>query len=191
MRYFLTLLMTFIFCVSLLSQEEETLSRKELKSIAKEEKRARKNAEEEQLRKLVSLMMEYQRFVLEAEFVGDQTGQRIPVNSTINFIAVDSSIATLQLGTPHGVGYNGVGGVTVDGKITKYDLKEVQGKRSKSYHLMLFISSSMGPYNVSFNISETGYSDATVRGNSMGQLKYSGKIVPISMSRVYKGTTLF
>lgn len=191
MKYPITVLLTIIFCTSLFSQEEETLSRKELKKIAKEEKRARKHAEEEQIRELVSLMMVYHRFVLEAEFVGNQTGQRIPVNSNINFIAVDSTKATLQLGTPHGVGYNGVGGITVDGRITKYDLQVIQGKRSKSYNLMIFISTSIGMYDLTFNISETGYADATVKGNTMGQLRYSGKIVPISMSRVYKGTSLF
>lgn len=172
-------------------QEEETLSRKELKKIAREEKKARQHAEEEQMRELTALMLEYHRFVLEAEFVGDEKGNRIPVNSNINFIVVDSTNGTLQLGTPYGVGYNGVGGVTVEGRITKYDLKEIQRKKGKSYSLMIIIMTSLGTFDVTFQISDTGYTDATVRGNTMGQLRYSGKLVPTGMSRVYKGSTLY
>lgn len=190
MKY-LVILFSIIWIVpQTFAQEEETLSKKELKQIAKEEKRSRRYAEEEQKRELTALMLEHHRFVLEADFVGDRTGSRIPVNSNINFIAIDSTHGTLQLATPYGLGYNGLGGITLEGRISKYNLKEIQGKKSKSYSLMILIMTSLGTYDITFQISETGNTDATVRGNSMGQLKYSGKLIPIDKSRVYKGSTL-
>ena len=32
--------------------------------------------------------------------------------------------------------------------------------------------------------------DASIRGNWSGQLKYHGKLVPLTLSRVYKGTPI-
>lgn len=180
-----------IVIMSTAFSQEETLSRKELKQLAKEEKRARQQEEDQQKKEITALMLEYHKFVLEADYVGNKTGERQPVSSNINFIVIDSLEATIQLGTPYRVGNNGVGGVTVDGRVTKYELREIQRKNSKTYTLIIIVMTSVGTYDITFQISETGYTDATIRGNTSGQLQYSGKLVPIGVSKVYKGTTIF
>lgn len=166
---------------------EKEYTKQELRQIAKEEKKAKKEAEAEQMKEIVELMLNMHRFVLEADYVGDGKGQRVPVNSTINFIGIDSLNAVIQLGTVHGSGYNGVGGITVDGKVTKYELTVIEGKRGKSYSLMLNVMSTLGIFDITLMVSQSGYTDATIRSISSGQLKYTGNLVPIGISRVYKG----
>jgi hypothetical protein len=172
-------------------EEEKVYTKKELRQIAKEEKKAQRQAEEEQMRMITKIMLDKHKFVLEADYVGDGRGSRIPVSSTINFIAIDSSSATIQLGTTYGVGYNGVGGITVDGRITKYELTVIEGKRGTSYSLIFMVMTAIGGYDITLHISDIGYTDATIRGNTMGKLSYTGNLVPIGVSRVYKGTPIF
>ena len=191
MKKLVLYLFIFSFGLTSFAQEEEgQMSRKELKQIAKEEKKAKRAAEDEQLKEVTDLMLHMHRFVLEADYVGDGKGQRIPVSSNINFIGIDSTEAVIQLGTVHGSGYNGVGGITVDGRVTKYDLQIIEGKRGKSYSLMVNIMTNVGIYDITFLISELGYTDATIKSLRAGQLQYSGKLVPIGLSRVYKGSSI-
>jgi Domain of unknown function (DUF4251) len=177
-----------ILTATVFSQEEETISKSELKKLAKEDKKAKKALEEEQIAKLTDSMLVNKKFVLEADYISDGKGQRIPVSSTINFVVVDSLECILQIGSPGGIGWNGVGGVTVEGNISKYDLRIKEGKKGKSYYIMIVIMSSQGIYDISFQVSQSGYTDATVRSTTSGQLVYSGKLVEINKSRVYKGT---
>jgi hypothetical protein len=190
MKTFLTILL-IIFPVLIYGQEDQSsLDKTEQKKLAKEKRNAEKKAEEEKQKELTALMIDYQRFVLEADYVSGKTGSRSPVNSTLNFMIVDSTKATLQLGSPWGVGINGVGGVTVDGNVTKFEVNKKESKKGVNYNITLFIMSAVGTYDVQMWVSQSGRADATVRGNVSGQLTYSGQLVPLSQSRVYKGRAL-
>jgi hypothetical protein len=184
------ILFMLIFPVFLHGQDEAILSKKEQKQLAKEKRKAEQQVENEKQREITSLMLENQKFVLEADYIADKSGSRVPVNSTLNFVIVDSTKATLQLGSPWGMGINGVGGVTVDGKITRYDLSVKENRKGVSYNVTLYIMSSIGTYDIQIWVSQSGSADATVRGNVSGQLNYSGKLVPLAKSRVYKGTSI-
>src|SRR6056297_1996752 len=86
----------------------------------REEKKKEKVEKYERLFQNTKNILESKEFVLEAHYLGNKYGQRIPVSSTINFIMVDSSEAVLQIGNTTGVGYNGLGGITTDGRITAW-----------------------------------------------------------------------
>lgn len=190
MKKIVILILVLICTPAVWGQEEETLSKKEQKKLAKEKRKAEKKASEERAKELTELMLEYQRFVLEADYISGKTGQRAPVSSNLNFIIVDSTEATLQLGSPWGVGINGVGGVTVDGNVTSFEVSTRETKRGISYSVTMFIMTSLGTYDITMWISGSGRADATVRGNVSGQLTYSGQLVPLSQSKVYKGSAL-
>ncbi len=189
MKKAIILFIAVFFSLGTFCQEEQVISKKEQKMLAKEQRKADKKRAEAEMRKVTALMLEYQRFVLEANYVGDKTGSRIPVSNLLNFIAVDSNKVVLQLGSYFGIGINGVGGVTVEGRITKYEVIKSENKRGISYYVVIYITSSAGMYDVNLNVSELGFADATVRGNTSGQLRYTGELVPISLSKVYKGQT--
>jgi hypothetical protein len=177
--------------LSAFGQDENALSKKEQKALVKEERKARKAAEQEQLRNLTRWMVEQNRFVMEADYVSDNRGTRRPVNSTINFIAVDSTEGVIQLSTLWGPGYNGVGGITVEGRISSYKVDTIQSKSGNSYNITIMLNTSMGTFDIFFSVTPTGFADATIRGNTRGSLRYTGNLVPIEVSRVYKGTTSY
>lgn len=71
----------------------------------------------------------------------DRYGQQIRVNRMINFVAVDSANAAFQFGSASNVGVNGLGGVTIEGNITKYDVKTTYTGKSLLYQIEIFIMS--------------------------------------------------
>ena len=192
---FLKIEVVFLFFLTLISvplysqYEEPVMNDKEIKALEKEKRIAEKKQAEEAQKQLVNYLLENKRFVLEADYLSGNSGSRVPVNSTINFIIVDSARAVIQLGNGYGMGYNGLGGITVDGKISRYDLSKKEGKRGVSYSLTIYIMSSLGQYDIHFWISQSGSADATISGNSYGRLTYSGDIVPIQKNRNYKGSS--
>jgi hypothetical protein len=169
------------------SPDDQVINQKETRRLAREHKLAEKHAQEEKARELTADLVKAHRFILEADYVAGRLGSRYPVNSTLNFIMIDSTDAVLQLGSPYGIGYNGVGGITIDGTVTKYELAEQQHKKSVSYTITVYIMSSLGAYDVQFWVTPLGNTDAIVRGNFSGSVTYSGRIVPLGKSRVYKG----
>lgn len=190
MKTLLTLILAFVFVLGAFSQEEtQQLSKQEIKKLQKEQKKAEKAAEEERMAEVTRFMVHQQQFVLEADYLSDKYGQRVPVTTTINFVLVDSVAGTVQFGSAQDIGYNGVGGVTVDGRITKYEYSVI-GKKEDSYSIRLILMSSIGTYDITLMVNSQGYADASIRGNWSGQLNYHGKLVPLTLSRVYKGTPI-
>lgn len=174
MRYLMITMAMFIM-TGLFAQEK-----------TREEKKAEREAEKQERMKRVEAMVENKQFVLEADYLRDRRGQSIPVNSTINFVSLDSNRAVFQFGSAHTVGYNGVGGATIEGKVTSWDMREL--KRG-GYYVRVTISSTLGFYDINFSISSTGMAEATVTANTRGRLIYSGDLVALHESRVYEGTS--
>ena len=190
MKTILTLLISFVLVLGAYSQEEvQQLSKKELKKLQKEQKKADQAAEEERMAEVTYFMVHQQQFVLEADYLSDKYGQRAPVTPTINFVLVDSLVGTVQFGSAEQIGYNGVGGLTVDGRVTKYEYQFV-GKKEDSYSIRMILMASIGTYDITLMVNSQGFADATIRGNWSGQLNYHGKLVPLTLSRVYKGTPI-
>jgi hypothetical protein len=172
------------------AQEEEKASKetiKEQKQWEKEKKKLEKEMEKDRLAELSRLMIEYHRFVLEADFLSNKNGYRIPVSPIINFIRIDSAECTLQVGSAFSVGYNGVGGSTAVGRVIKYEYEKT-GKKGDNYQVNMTLMTNVGTYDVFMNVSRDGFADANIRGNWSGQLNYHGKLIPVSLSKVFRGT---
>ena len=151
-------------------------------------RKEKRNAEIEKNFQLIKSMLDNKDFVLESDFLQDRYGNRILVNSTINFVAVDSTDAIIQIGSNFRLGANGVGGVTAKGKITKWDLTE--NKKSKSFCLSMNVMTTIGIYDLFFNIGCSGKSTATLTGLSAGRLTFDGNLVPWEKSSVFVGQHL-
>jgi len=153
-------------------------------------RKEQRERELEQKSGITKKMVEIQRFVLEADNLSDKYGNRIMVSPNINFIMIDSLDGVLQFGSAFTVGYNGVGGQTLDGRITKYEYS-MMGRNKDSYNIRMIFMSPIGTYDITMTVNPEGYADATIRGNWSGQLNYHGKLVPLGLSKVYKGHSLF
>ena len=130
-------------------------------------------------------LIKSRKFVLEAEYLRNDMNTPQRINSQLNFIAVDSFNAVLQVGTIQRFGSNGVGGVTAHGKISNWKVEK--NEKSKSYDLFMTIVASTGVYDVNISVDYTGRASATLTRLTAGKLTFEGPIVPIKESSVFKG----
>lgn len=182
----LALLVTGIF-----AQEVEQTDARAARKLSREEKIAQRKTEEEVQAKMVDWMVNSRQFVLEAHTLSNRRGDRMNVSSRINFIAVDSNKITIQLASVSGIGgSNGMGGVTTDGRISKYDLTKF-GKSGSGYSIRIQAMTSLGSYDLIFTISRLGNADAALSGATTGgRLEYHGYLVPKMISKVFKGSAI-
>ncbi len=173
------LILSLGFFSTLMAQDEMT---------REERKQAKKERIEKQY-KTTEHILENREFVLEANFLGNRYGQRIPVTSTLNFIMVDSTDAVIQIGSQSGVGYNGVGGITTEGQVTDFELNK--NDKKNNFSLSMNVMTNLGIYDIFMNISADGHASARISGLRGGQLTYTGVIVPENQSYVYQGTSTY
>ena len=186
MKSIIIFMMAALFTLPAFTQE---LSKKELKKLEKELKKEQKAEQAAQKQKVVDAMVQYHRFVLEANTLKDKRGNSLQVSSNINFVASDSISGVIQVGSNTYIGRNGVGGVTVEVSIANY--KYTLNERSGSYNITYFLRTPVGSYDVRISVSPDGRADADVSSTTWGdRLRYSGFLVPPGMSRVYKGSSL-
>lgn len=134
---------------------------------------------------VLDTILQNKNFVLEADWLENQYGNRRPVLSNLNFIMVDSTNAVLQTGSSSNMGFNGVGGTTAEGSISS--LKIVKNVKNLSFFLRFTVLSNIGIYDVSMTIYSNGLARATITGLTRGKLVYDGRIETINNSSVYKG----
>jgi hypothetical protein len=152
--------------------------------MTKEEK---KKAEAEKEYQLTRQMLENKNFVLESDFLQDRYGNRVFVNSTINFVAVDSATAVIQIGSNYRMGPNGVGGVTAKGRISKWELRE---DKKRNFTLSMNVMTTIGIYDLHFSIGPSGRATARLTGLRAGNLTFDGYLVPVEESSVYEGRSI-
>lgn len=157
----------------------------EVHPMTKKEKR---KAQLEADFKATQHLLENKQFVLEADFLQDRYGNRAFVSSTINFVAVDSMEAVIQIGSNYRIGPNGVGGVTAKGRITKWEL-EPDYKR-KTFALEMNVMTSIGIYDLRFTIGPSGNAKALLTGLRAGNLTFDGTVVSMEESRVFEGHSI-
>ena len=176
--------------LSLFGQVENSIDSETSKKLTRQQKIEQRRIEEEAMAKLVHQMVQDRQFVLEANYLGNQTGERIVVSSRINFIAVDSNKIVIQLASLSGIGGpNGMGGITAEGSVTGFDVKKL-GKAQNVYSIRLFTMTKIGSYDIFFSISPSGYADATISGTTSGKLLYYGRVVPLKQSKVFKAMSI-
>lgn len=190
MKKIFLLFLMFVISFSLLGQVEIT-DKKAQRAQAKQEKKKAKEEKLEWMKEVTRGMVESHRFVLEADYLTGSGGNLIPVSPSVNFIAIDSSRATIQLAIVDIPGYNGLGGITVDGTVTKYEVRKIEKKKFTAYNVTVIVFSNTGTYDIHFFIGDDGKGEATIRNTRSGKLDYSGIFYPPDISKVYKGTPIY
>ena len=170
------------------AQIENQVETREQKRLRKEARIEEKRLEEEKAVAQTKYLIDTRRFILIADFIGNNTGNRIPVNSTINFVKIDTSNCVLQVGSLNGIGYNGVGGITAEGRISSFEI--TPNRRGDSYTMRMSTNTSIGHYDIVLFVNAFGNADATITGITSGALRYYGRIIPIENSKVYQGRSL-
>ena len=184
------LIVTIGVAVIGLSMSAQEVSKEEWRQMSKKERKEYKMAAQIANQKKTVALLESRAWVLEAVQIQNKYGESANIQPTLNFVGVSGENATAQLGASDGIGWNGVGGITVEGKIRTYKLKE--GKPGSGVSLRIDImGASSGSLNLSIQANPDGSATATVSDNTGGRITYRGTIVPLSESRVYKGQTTY
>ncbi len=130
-------------------------------------------------------LLSQKSFVLEAYYLANQYGDRIPVSPTVNFIQVNSTRGILQTGVYSTLGYNGVGGVTTEGEIGAW--KVYKNFKNYTYSLRFTLHTTLGIYDISLSVNADNHARAVITGLTPGQLIYEGQLQSVGASRVFKG----
>jgi hypothetical protein len=186
MRWICFLLMSLLLSGGLFAQDQKTI--KETKKEASQRKKEEKKAKIESQYKLTDSLLKGKKFVLEAQFLKYSSGERVNVVSTLNFISIDSLSAVIQVGSMQRVGYNGVGGVTVQGRISNWKLEK--DDKHKNFYLTLSIQGNIDIYEVNMSIDYAGYTYAILNGINTGKLTFEGNLVSKEETVIFKGQTL-
>ncbi len=168
--------------MSLAAQESAPKSKAERKAERKENK--------EKMEKELAITTEKAimsgNFVLKANQLRNKYGQMIMVSPTINFVAVKGRQVYVQFGTEAGIGYNGVGGLTLKGELT--DFKMTRDKKYNGYTIMITTNGTNGSLTITVQSNVTGdNANARVQTNWGGQLNFVGEIVPIVGAEIFQG----
>lgn len=129
-------------------------------------------------------------FVLQADNVTFRSGNTVFVNSSTNFISVKGNRAVVQISPSNfASGPNGLGGVTVDGVISNYQIStDKKGRVNLTYNVSgIGISAQIEVYIV----PGSTYAQATVYPNfNSNTLWISGTVVPYENANVMEGSSL-
>jgi len=182
MRNYLFIICIFLSYSVTFAQESQKLS--------KHEKKEQKQKEAQEQKKAIIELLKNKEWVIEAHTVLDRYSNSFQLNPSLNFVGVKGDEGALQLGFNGLIGWNGVGGVTIDGKVTKYELIEGNAKQGPSVSIR-FQGRGVGSANISINVNTSGQATARVSGDFGERITFSGMIVSLENSTVYKGQSLF
>ena len=129
-------------------------------------------------------------FVLQIDNVTFRSGNTVFVNSSTNFISVKGNRAVVQISPSNFTsGPNGLGGVTVDGVISNYQIStDKKGRVNLTYNVSgIGISAQIEVYIV----PGSTYAQATIYPNfNSNTLWISGTVVPYENADVMEGSSL-
>ncbi len=129
-------------------------------------------------------------FVIEADAVTFKNGVRVIVNSMTNFIAVDGDRGVVQISPSNfSSGPNGVGGITVDGTISNY---QVTTDKKGVTHVSMNVTGAIINATVDIDLYPgTDQAHVTVSPNFNSRtIRIDGTLVPYSSSRIVEGVSI-
>ncbi|MDO4735507.1 MAG: DUF4251 domain-containing protein [Bacteroidia bacterium] len=191
-RLFLTmvLLATVICGGNLYAQNQKELTKEEKKELKKQKKEREKAIEakvDAAKFQMAVNALDKKNFVLEADRAEFKYGDIINVSSTTNFVAVSGDKATVQLSVSgHVIGPNGLGGVTVDGYISGWEMKtDKKGNVNCSFNVMGSAISALIEIMVP---NGDNYATVYITPNyNSNRMKFYGVLLPTANSTIFKG----
>jgi len=182
----LAIIMVALFLASGLSAQGNATNKEVIKTEKQKRKEKRDSVFEKEYRELTQII-DSMSFVLEADYLSNQGSYRVVVPSDLNFIMVDSLEAVIQTGSNTRMGYNGVGGVTLEGRITNW--KVVKNPKHGSFFITMDVMTNWGFYTVFLDVSANGRATASLSGLRPGKLTWDGWLKPLYNTITYQGTS--
>jgi hypothetical protein len=173
-----------LLAATVMAQNEVPLTRQDKKALRQEQKKQT----EIKLAMNTSEALRSGHFVLKADQLRSRGGFLINVDPSITFVAVEGREAYVQIApTSINPGLNGLGGVTLHGRITS--IKIGQADKYGSYNIIINTFGPAGNLTVVMNLNKTGESaSASVNFGWGARLDMLGSFYPWNGTGTYKGT---
>jgi hypothetical protein len=155
------------------------------KALSKQERKDHRKSEELASFARLDSLLNSRRFVLEADFLLTRYGEKINVLSNLNFVKVTNDHGVLQTGSASELGYNGVGGITDEGTIEKWQI--TRNLKKSSFYVRFNIISINGNYEIAMRVSANNHASATISGSISGSLTWDGRLESSENSGAFKG----
>ena len=163
---------------------------KEEKQAAKKAKKEAKVQQDKENTAILIEMVKSKKFVLEAYTLYSKAGESFNLSSNLNFVGFDGENSTIQFSFGQLSGWNGVGGVTLDGEITKMEVNE--NKNGVGFTINASVSNKGGGIVImTFSVNSIGNARVDMQGFFGDRLSFQGNIISLEKTIVYKGTAIF
>ncbi len=184
-----SLLLIVLFSALILSQSFAQTAKEERKK-EKAEKKAAKFKKDSISNQYYKSIAASQAFVLEANTLYAKNGKSFILNRSTNFVGFDGKNSTIQLAFDQLVGWNGIGGVTLDGIVSTMEIED--NKKGLGFTINVTVMQQVGGIiTMIFNVSADGNTRVDMSGSYGERITYQGKIVPLAESTVYKGISRY
>lgn len=170
---------------------QEEITKEEWKKMSRQERKEYKMQVAMAKQQKIMQLLTSKAWVLESYQLQDKYGESVIIEPSLNFVGVAGENATAQLGSNGDIGWNGVGGITVEGTVRQYELKEGNKPGTGAYLRIEIQGASAGHLSMSIQVSADGTAAATVSDNTGDRLTYRGRIVSLAESVVYKGQVVY
>jgi len=176
-----------LFTTAVWTQEEAMTEKEKQKSERKKAEKAQRSSNYEAILEL----LDERNFVIEAYQFVDRYGQTVQVNTTTNFIAVRDSVATVQIVFPGSVsGYNGLGGITLDGRLTSLEINEKDPGKGVRFQMRVF-GSGFASADMFVDVGTDGRATIRYNGQYGSRFTLRGYFQSWAGSGVFKGSPLY
>jgi len=180
MKKILMIFISALMIMNLQAQEAKT------KQERRAEKKAKDIARRDSLRVVQEMWVQNKTYVLEAQQVYNKMGEMFQLSPSTNFVYVDGDEAIVQLSFNGLSGWNGVGGITIKGKISKYSYES--DNKNKPIFIRMTIQGNSGFHDISMWISNSGSGEASIVDIKGNRIKFTGETVALNRSAIYIGT---
>jgi uncharacterized protein DUF4251 len=181
MKQIMFIMITCLFFSSLYAQTEEK------KKLTKQEKKELKEAERKAAKEEIIKIVQERKWAVEMVKLYAKDGTPFALDSDINFISVNGDEVIVQLSFGQIDGWNGIGGITLTGTISKYEINEGKKDKSPVQVRIRAIGGALGTVNIDLSIPTGTETTAYVTDNTGGNPRLNGYFMPLDQSRIYKG----
>jgi hypothetical protein len=179
-----------LFIISLFVCHIQAQDLDEKKLNRKEKKEIRKKEDNEKLKSLYTLV-QGRVWVIRANDVRAINGNSVNISPDMNFVYVTDTKGVVQLAFQEliGLGENNIGGITVEGEISRYDVKEFRDNQQIEYTIQ--VNSVNGGF-VILNISVMSNARTTVivSTHDGANFTFSGYIETQGGQPIIKGSSV-
>ena len=132
--------------------------------------------------------MDNMDFVLRADRLLFKYGHTAYVNSVTNFIPVSGDYATVQVAPFYGGGPNGVGGITLDGRVSNV---KYETRKNGNWSLSMSVMGSIISATLNIELYAGGNNaEVTITSNfRSSKITLIGTLTPPDDTYIYKGTS--